>query len=332
MRIQTCLCTTLILFFAFSGSSTGAALVADHTVVSRFESIPTSTIQLVKETYSIFYGHTSHGSQIVTGMDMVRSEDGRFDFNNGDGTLRLSEYGADLGADGDTTWVSITRNQLNQPGSTINLVIWSWCGQVSNNSPTAIDTYLNAATRLEADYPGVKFVYMTGHLDGSGVSGNLYLRNNQIRTYVSQHNKVLFDFADIESYDPAGTYYPDGADDCAWCSDWCATHPCPTCGDCAHSHCFNCYRKGKAFWWLLAKLTGWAEGPCCDGVRGNVDMSGIVNLADLSMLVSYLTGGSGIISCLDEGNVNGSGIVDLADLSSLVSYLTGGSYQLPSCQ
>jgi hypothetical protein len=311
--------------------SVSAPLVADHTVVSHFSAIPSSTIQQVKQTFKIFYGHTSHGSQVVTGMEMVRSEDGRFDFNNGSGTLSITEYGSDLGANGDTTWVVITRNQLNQPGNDINLVVWSWCGQVSSNSPEAISTYLSAATHLEADYPGVIFIYMTGHLDGSGVAGNLYLRNNQIRTYVSQNNKILFDFADIESYDPAGTYYPDAADDCAWCADWCASHSCPDCGSCAHSHCFNCYRKGMAFWWLLAKLTGWSEGPCCEGVRGNVNTLGIVDSADLATLVSYLTGSMSSLPCSDEANLNGQGIVDSADLSALVSYLTGGGYVLVTC-
>ena len=70
---------------------------------------------------------------------------------------------------------------------------------------------------------------------------------------------------------------------------------------------------------------------CCDGVRGNVNMSGIVDLADLSALVSYLTGGGYVIPCADEANVNSSGIVDLADLSALVSYLTGGGFELPIC-
>jgi hypothetical protein len=308
-----------------------ASLVADHSIVSQFSTIPSGTIQQIKDTYRIFYGHTSHGSQIVTGMEMVRSEDSRYDFNNGSGTLSLSEYGTDLGANGDTTWVTITRDRLNQAGNDINVVVWSWCGQVSSNSEEAINVYLNAASNLEADFPGVIFIYMTGHLDGSGVAGNLYLRNNQIRTYVSQHNKVLFDFADIESYAPDGTYYPDGADDCAWCAAWCATHSCPDCGSCAHSHCFNCYRKGQSFWWLLAKLTGWNEGPCCDGVRGNINMVGIVDLSDLSALVNYLTGGTYSLPCQEEANVNGLGIIDLSDLSCLVSYLTGGGYVIPNC-
>jgi len=70
---------------------------------------------------------------------------------------------------------------------------------------------------------------------------------------------------------------------------------------------------------------------CCTGVRANVNYTGIVDLADLSALVSYLTGGGFVLPCPNEANVNGVGIVDLADLSALVSYLTGGGYVLPNC-
>ena len=70
---------------------------------------------------------------------------------------------------------------------------------------------------------------------------------------------------------------------------------------------------------------------CCSGVTGNVNMAGIVDLSDLSALVSYLTGGGYLLPCPAEANVNNAGIVDLSDLSALVSYLTGGGYVLPSC-
>ncbi len=73
-------------------------------------------------------------------------------------------------------------------------------------------------------------------------------------------------------------------------------------------------------------------GPgCCVDVTGNVNMVGIVDISDLSALVSYLTGGGYVLPCPKEANVNSAGIVDLTDLSALVSYLTGGGYILPAC-
>jgi hypothetical protein len=71
-------------------------------------------------------------------------------------------------------------------------------------SEEEINTYLSLMTQLEVDYPGVRFVYMTGHLDGSGPMGDLNLRNTQIRNYCVANKKILYDFADIESYDPDG--------------------------------------------------------------------------------------------------------------------------------
>lgn len=101
---------------------------------------------------------------------------------------------------------------------------------------------------------------MTGHLDGTGEQGNLNKRNNQIRNYCSQNNKILlFNFANIESYDPSGNYFLDKNvdDECNhtedgaqrnWAEEWCNDHPgeCPSCS-CAYSKPLNCTLKRKAF-------------------------------------------------------------------------------------
>jgi hypothetical protein len=70
---------------------------------------------------------------------------------------------------------------------------------------------------------------------------------------------------------------------------------------------------------------------CCTGKRGNVNCTGIVDLADLSTLVSYLTIGGITLCCTEAANVDGIGIVNLADLSSLVNYLTGGGFVPGNC-
>lgn len=226
----------------------GDALVVDNTTVALFGAIDTADFAAVRDAHRIYYGHTSHGSQLVTGMQMLAAEDAAC------APPTFHEVADDLGAAGDTTWVAPTSAYLNDHPGEYDVVMWSWCGGVSDNTPEGIDTYLQAMAGLEAEFPAVTFVYMTGHLDGTGAGGNLRARNDQIRAWCRAHGKILFDFAAIERFDPAGTEYPDGSDACEWCADWCSTNDCADCGSCAHSHCFNCYRKGQALWCLLAAL------------------------------------------------------------------------------
>lgn len=225
------------------------ALIADHVIVDDFASIPDSVFAEVAAGLRIYYAHTSHGSQIMTGLDMLESQSPTCD------QPYFYERGDDLGTEGDTSWVANLRYQLDTED--FNVAMFSWCGGVSGNDTAGINIYLNKMDELEEDYPDVRFIYMTGHLDGGGIDGTLYAMNGLIRQYCEDNDKILFDFAEIESYSPDGTYYPDASDACEWCYDWCEEHDCEDCGSCAHSHCFNCYVKGKAFWWLMARLVGW---------------------------------------------------------------------------
>ncbi len=231
-----------------AGCGDPVALVADHEAVAAFDGVDQADYAAVVERLNIYYGHTSHGGQLVTGLRML---DPLFD----SGALRLTEEYGDLGHEGDLTWAGLTEAHLDgHPGT--NVVIWSWCGGVSDNTPVGIQAYLDEMERLEGQYPDVTFVYMTGHLDGSGEDGQLRTNNRQIRDFCVAYGKVLFDFEDIESWDPAGNYYPDETDACGWCANWCGENTCGTCEDCAHSHCFNCEIKGRAFWWLLSRIAG----------------------------------------------------------------------------
>ena len=265
------------------------AIVADHTSVTEFGLIPDGYFDQIRLNYRFFYGHTSHGSQIITGINMLASENS---------TLyqkpTFNEISDDLGSNGDVSWVQPTRDFLNTHPD-YNVVMWSWCGGV-DSSPGSITAYLDAMNQLEGEYPNVKFVYMTGHLDGIGVMGNVYARNNQIRDYCRTHGKILFDFADIESYDPDGNYYPNDSDACNWCSTWVSTHTftfssgCPAMDSCAHTNCFNCYQKAKAFWWMMARLAGWpGVGSDTSPVRQNPQPSSTLNAGTISTPISMRT-------------------------------------------
>jgi hypothetical protein len=78
---------------------------------------------------------------------------------------------------------------------------------------------------------------------------------------------------------------------------------------------------------------------CCnhDGIRGDVNMSGTINVGDVTYLVAYLTQkppGSPAPPCFEEGDVNGSGTINVGDVTYLVSYLKQkppGSPPPPAC-
>ncbi len=259
------------------------SMIIDHSCTS-LAVITDAMIAQATANLHIAYQHTSHGSQLtdgITGLVVSFNAGGggtKFAYNTGGtgGALDLHDYAmsGDLGNPDRTTWEALTRTYLNSH-PTVNVMMWSWCGQVSTATTADIETYLSLMAGLEEDYPNVKFVYMTGHLDGTGLTGNLHIRNEQIRTYCRDNNKILYDFEDIESYDPDGVYYGDkfvndacaydsdnnGTLDANWAQAWQSAH---TLGvdwySCTaqHSEALNGNRKAYAAWWLFARLAGWS--------------------------------------------------------------------------
>ncbi len=272
---------TIFLPLVANKSGSTKTLIVNHLNTDVRE-IPDYWIEQARKLV-IHYAHTSHGSQILTGLQWLEKQDpkynvsiiasgvvaqppdstamGFYDGNNYSNTTYITP---------DMYWESaagIDKTRSVVATGWFDISLWTWCGQMSDYSVTQVETYMAVLDQLERDYPPLRTVYYTGHTDGT--DGNtqvskLWRNNNLVRDYAQSNNKALFDFADIESYDPAGTFYPTASDNCSWCKTWCSSHPtafeCQNytqMSDCAHSDKLQCALKAQAFWQLMARMAGW---------------------------------------------------------------------------
>lgn len=274
-----------------NGAKTMTTTVIGHeqATLTHLKSIPAADIEHAKQVLHIGYGHTSHGSQLTSGMkplDAFMGGHGLYTFsaNGQGGALHLYEGGSyneqgDLAMDcgyiageGRFRYEDETLKFLGEPDAQgrgskhpeFNVILWSFCGQMSGFEPKQVQWYLDGMKRLDQRYPGVVFVRMTGHLDGSGTGGKLHRNNELVRADCRANSHWLYDFADIESYDPDGNeYLSKGANDNCdyqgrnWARQWQASHQegvdwyqCSA----AHSQPLNGNRKAYAAWALFAAI------------------------------------------------------------------------------
>ncbi len=259
------------------------AIIIDHNH-AKLETLNSEKIKRVMEHLKIAYQHTSHGSQLVSGMRALAKYNTAFEFKYSPKGMQrnifFNDYAMpladDLGHKGDLNWAKATLDLFNNKSNDRNVIMWSWCGGVSDNNANGINAYLNKMAELEKQFPNTYFVYMTGHLDGTGSLGNLNLMNEIIRKFCNDNNKILFDFADIESYSPNTDvnlcdlnaddecnidFNKDGKKDGNWAETWMQNNPnselaklAKQCTECAHSVNLNCALKGIATWNLFSAI------------------------------------------------------------------------------
>ncbi|NIM10451.1 MAG: hypothetical protein GTO45_00530 [Candidatus Aminicenantes bacterium] len=249
-----------LFFISGPGSVFSQGIIIDHTCTD-ITKIPDTWINQVKSMLKIHYAHTSHGEQITVGLERLSNANSTYNFypdncNVPQTTQYLSLMDGQYFDDYCETYVTpdlywegsyglnITRSVLNSYD--VNISLWAWCSQVDYYSQSEVQSYLNAMAQLEQEYPNVTFIYMTGNAQSE--EQNRYDRNNQIRQYCRNNNKILFDFADLDCWYNGQQYMENGIP---------MEHPQYHGDEGGHTTYESCENKARAFWWLLARIAGW---------------------------------------------------------------------------
>ncbi len=247
-------------------------VIIDHTCTDLAE-IPGEWIETAKKSIKCYYAHTSHGEQVTAGLREIAEGNSGYAV-----TIQKKILSGKAGA------VAILDNPYVGPGDywqtkrgrwrtesiiksfPINISMWSWCGQAESYSAEQVQEYLDVLDSLQKACPGVVFVYMTGNAQQGGRKGyNRYLRNNQIRRWVREHSekkRILFDFADLDSwwYNAATSTWEQSTYKYFNGKEYLnipIEHPRHHGHERAHTTLKSCRQKGKAAWWMFARLAGW---------------------------------------------------------------------------
>ena len=281
-----------IILFQFS-LQLFSQIIADHTVVDKFDQIPQYYIDEVKKMW-LSYAGESHSAAIRDGLDALESLDAGYavnitesgtpeayttshlrasratwgDVNNSSGWIY--SYGE---GDWFTSATAISRTKAgisycNSHDLTIAVFGFGWCWDIGidfNEYISATQDYVDYC----ADSIDTQVIFTTGTVDTyTGEDGYIkHLGYESIRDYVATDTDlVLFDYADILCYNDA-----DEPETYTWNGNaYPVIHPDNEDGAyTGHIGMNGAVRLAKAMWWMMARIAGW------DGVTSAVPVESI---------------------------------------------------------
>jgi hypothetical protein len=260
-----------------------SAIVIDHTTVDA-SVIPVAYLDKARR-FDVVFQHKSVGINITDGLKALASGDAtRYKVNivgypywwsddsgSHDGVPPTASWYTTH--DGIASWGNGTNSQAATKTEAFDDLMRSGYGEVvqvalmkfcfnevwSGTGQQTWDLYRPVMTGLIRDYPNVTFIWMTMPMafadkadDGNDYGRPTYDFNNLVRAHVAQNGGYLFDIADIERYGRDGKTCSDSKGYPAICSDWAVS------SSDVHLSEAGSARAANAWWYLMARVAGWA--------------------------------------------------------------------------
>lgn len=246
-----------------------SAQIFDHAHIGA-EDIPSGCLDQLKSGDFVFhYAHRSHGSQIIVGADSLEADLADLQFE-------ASYCSVPGGSDILKMWDGMTDNNLVEQDQywasdggldelrgilgdnpELKYSMWAWSFEINEQTESSVQDYLDAMDMLESEFPGVRFIYMTGPAASDPfMAVNNAERNAQIRAYAEANGKLLFDFEELDTFSGGENHtevidgetipyeHPDFDLDTDGNSEYEFTHTTQA----------SCEQKARAFWGMLAAL------------------------------------------------------------------------------
>jgi hypothetical protein len=249
------------------------AIVADHTVIDTFYTIPQDALTAASAIKTLFM-HQSTGNNIdFLGMKCLAglqsdpsiypqecitfAQNPYLPYDNRNWMWKeWDDPMADAIAKTDQ-WVSVADSQQNN----YQVLGMKFCYVDGWNQDFTY--YRDHMLELEKKYPDMIFIWSTSALwnepgsacqdNGFNSCQNIAEFNQQVRAYAISNHKPLYDLADIESHDPDGNLcLVSGYEGLCnvYSNDYGG-------GGGGHPDIDGSIRLAKGFWWLMARISGW---------------------------------------------------------------------------